>query len=252
MRKYKGRTFIRERVHVCGDYLDTEVYPVYQQAGKRRKKCKPTTEIQAKLNQKNAERRLIRLVHTNFDERDLAIGLSYDEEHLPESVEAAKKELQKFLRALRAEYKRNGKELKYISTTEKGKTTKRIHHHLILSGGVDRDAIEKLWGRGYANTKRLQFGKTGVAGLAVYMVKGQVDYRRYNCSRNLVRPVPAEYDGRMGIRDQLELADMIEKGTIYAEMERVYPDFVCVEAECTRNEVNGGTYIRIFMRRRRE
>ena len=248
--RYRGRTFIRERVHVCGDYADVEVFPVYQPAGKRRKKCRPTSEIQEKINQRNAERKLVRLVHNNFTEKDLAIGLSYDKEHLPESIDEAKKALRRFLRALRAEYKRHGLELKYITTTEQGKTTGRVHHHMILNGGVDRDVIEKLWGNGYANTKRLQFGKTGVAGLACYMVKGQIDYRRYNCSRNLDRPVPAEYDGRMGMAEQARLADMIENGTIYTEMERVYPDFECVETEAVRNEFNGGLYLRIFLRRR--
>ena len=34
MGMYKGRTFIRERVHVCGNYLDTEIYPVFQVPGK--------------------------------------------------------------------------------------------------------------------------------------------------------------------------------------------------------------------------
>ena len=126
----------------------------------------------------------------------------------------------------------------------------RCHHHVILSGGIDRDRIEALWGQGYANSKRLQFGQKGVAGLACYMVKGQINYRRYNCSRNLIRPEPAEFDGRMDRAEQQRLAEMIEDGTIYNEMERVYPDYECIEAEAIRNEVNHCIYIRIFMRRK--
>lgn len=249
MGRYRGRTFIRERVHVCGAYMDAEIYPVFQAPGKRRKKCRPTSEIQAKINQRNAERKLIRLVHANFTEEDIALGLSYDAEHLPDQ-EQAKKILQRFLRKLRGEYRKKGIELKYITTTEIGKKSGRIHHHLILSGGIDRDRIERLWGQGYANSKRLQFGKTGIAGLACYMVKGQIDYRRYNCSRNLYRPEALEYDGRMDMAEQQRLAEMVEDGTIYTEMERVYPDYICVEAEAHRNEVNGAIYVRIFMRRR--
>ena len=252
MGRYKGRTFIRERVHICGAYMDAEIFPVFQSPGKRRNKCRPTSEVQKRINQRNAERKLIRLVHANFTEQDLALGLSYDAAHLPESVEAGKKQLAKFLRALRAEYRRQGKALRYITTTEVGKKSGRIHHHLILSGGVDRDRIEQLWGQGYANTKRLQFGKTGVAGLACYMVKGQIDYRRYNCSRNLERPEPLEYDGRMDRAEQQRLAEMVEDGTIYQEMERVYPDYICVEAEAQRNDVNWCVYVRIFMRRRNQ
>ena len=105
---YKGRTFIRERVHVCGNYLDTEIYPVFQVPGKRRKKCRPTREVQEKINQRNAERRLTRLVHVNFSEEDLALGLSYDNAHLPQNTGEAKKRLQRFLRLLRGEYKKMG------------------------------------------------------------------------------------------------------------------------------------------------
>ena len=53
---YRGRYFIRESVYVCGDYMDADIYPVFQPAGKRRARCKPTSAIQEKLNQKTALR----------------------------------------------------------------------------------------------------------------------------------------------------------------------------------------------------
>ena len=62
---YKGKTFNREQVYVCGEYMDADIYPVFQKPGTRRKRCKPTSEIQAKLNQRNAEKKLTRLVHNN-------------------------------------------------------------------------------------------------------------------------------------------------------------------------------------------
>ena len=57
---YQGRTFIRESVYVCGNYMDADIYPVFQKPGRRRSRCKPTSEIQKRLNQKNAEKRLTR------------------------------------------------------------------------------------------------------------------------------------------------------------------------------------------------
>ena len=27
---YQGRTFIRESVYVCGNYMDADIYPVFQ------------------------------------------------------------------------------------------------------------------------------------------------------------------------------------------------------------------------------
>lgn len=74
---YQGRTFIRESVYVCGNYMDADIYPVFQKPGRRRSRCKPTSEIQRRLNQKNAEKRLTRLVHTNFTEDDIALHLTY-------------------------------------------------------------------------------------------------------------------------------------------------------------------------------
>lgn len=251
MGRYRGRTFIRERVHVCGEYMVTEIYPVFQAPGKRRKKCRPTSEVQAKINQRNAEKRIVRLVHANFTPKDLEVGLSFDDGHRPQSVQEAEKALARFLRKLRALYKARGLELKYIrSHAEEGDIGKRLHFHVFFSGGADRDEIESLWGNGYANCRRLQFRKDGLVGLARYTVKSKLAYRRYSCSRNLERPVPAEYDGRMGRAEQQRLAEMIEDGTIYQKMETVYPEYELIEAEAQRNEVNGCVYIWIFMRRK--
>ena len=47
---YTGRTFNRESVYVCGDYMDGDIYPVFQAPGKRRSRCKPTSEIQQKIS----------------------------------------------------------------------------------------------------------------------------------------------------------------------------------------------------------
>ena len=163
---YQGRTFIRESVYVCGNYMDADIYPVFQKPGRRRSRCKPTSEIQRRLNQKNAEKRLTRLVHTNFTEDDIALHLTYRPGEEPETKEGAQRDLQNYIRRLKRRYTKLGKEFKYISCTEYGKKTNRIHHHLIISGGLDRDEIEKLWGRGYANSIRLQFGPDGVTGLA--------------------------------------------------------------------------------------
>ena len=42
---YQGRTFIRESVYVCGNYMDADIYPVFQKPGRRRSRCKPTSAI---------------------------------------------------------------------------------------------------------------------------------------------------------------------------------------------------------------
>ena len=246
----KGRNFQREQVYVCGGFLDGDIYPVFQPAGKRRKKCRPTSAVQKKLNQKNAERKLTRLVHMNFTERDLALHLTYDAEHSPEDAAEALRTVQNYLKALKRRYRKLGLELKYILSTEYGGRGGRVHHHLILSGGVDRDELEALWGRGYANSRRLQFGPSGVTGLAHYISKGGAAYKRWSGSRNLVKPESATFDGQLTAKEVKELAEDAEQGSAWRWFEERYQEFELVRCEVYRNGINQGNYIHFEMRRR--
>lgn len=248
---YKGRYFIRESVYVCGDYMDADIYPVYQPAGKRRKRCKPTSEIQEKLNQKNAERKITRLAHNNFTERDIALHLTYDIQ--PDSPEQAQRDLYNFMRRVKRKRKKLGlPELKYLSCTEVGKRNGRVHHHVIMSGGMDRDILEELWGKGFANSKRLQFKEDGITGLAHYIVKDRMFFKRWNQSRNLVMPEPFVKDGAVTLADMEEMQEATESKAEWMYFEERYPDFILTEATFTRNNINRGGYIHFEMRRRRE
>lgn len=248
---YKGRTFNREQVYVCGEYMDADIYPVFQKPGARRKRCRPTSEIQTKLNQRNAEKKLTRLVHNNFTENDIALHLTYRNGEEPENEADALRVLGNFIKRLKRRYKKAGKELKYISCTEYGKKTGRVHHHLIINGGYDRDEIEKLWGRGYANSKRLQFEEDGVTGLARYIAKDKHFFKRWNQSRNLDIPEAAQYDGQLNMDDIAEIKEAIDSKSAYQYFEERYPDFELVEAVYTQNNINRGIYIHFEMRRRR-
>lgn len=266
---YKGRLFNREGVFYCGDYLDGDIYPVFQQAGKRRKRCKPTSEIQERLNQKNAEKTLTRTVHMNFDENDLALHLTYRKGVEPADEAEALRNVQNFLRRAKRRYRKTGIELKYVYTTEYGKKNGRVHHHLILTGGIDRNALEELWGKGYANSKRLQFEDDGVTGLAHYMTKDKrrnarfhstsreegkerCFYRRWSGSRNLLHPEPSVIDGQLSFDDIGEITEAIDEKAAHKFFEKRYPGYVLTEAYYVRNSVNRGVYIHFEMRRRRE
>lgn len=248
---YKGKTFNREQVYVCGEYMDADIYPVFQKPGARRKRCRPTSEIQTKLNQRNAEKKLTRLVHNNFTENDIALHLTYRNGEEPVDEADALRVLGNFIKRLKRRYKKAGKELKYISCTEYGKKTGRVHHHLIINGGYDRDEIEKLWGRGYANSKRLQFEEDGVTGLARYIAKDKHFFKRWNQSRNLDIPEAAQYDGQLNMDDIAEIKEAIDSKNAYQYFEERYPDFELVEAVYTQNNINRGIYIHFEMRRRR-
>ena len=146
---YRGRFFMRQRVWVHGDYVDADVYPVFQAPGQRRKKCRPTREIQEKINQRDAVEKFKRIANLNFRdgyELDLTVREPMD---LQEAVVL----LRAYLRRIRRRYRKAGAELKYMYVQERGKINGRAHFHMLISGGMSRDDLEDAWGLGTANCK---------------------------------------------------------------------------------------------------
>lgn len=248
MAGYRGRYFIRESVYVCGDYMEADIYPVFQAPGKRRAKCKPSSAVQEKLNQRNAERKITRIAHANFTQEDVAVHLTY--ETPPESLEQAQRDLYNYLRRVKRRMKKQGIELRYISCTELGKKSGRVHHHVIMSGGLDRDVLEEIWGKGYANSKRLQFADDGITGLTRYIAKDRLFYKRWNGSRNLIRPEPVVRDGAVTLDELDRMEEAIEEKRGWEYFQDRYEGYELIEATCVRNEINRGSYIHVDMRRK--
>ena len=246
-------TTYREKKYICGSFLDIYIYPVHPQkgrpAGRRRSKRRPSRDTQKKLNRRHATEKLARLAHTNFTENDLALELDYAIN--PPDKETALKDLQKFLRKVRYRYKKLGIELKYLWVLEVTKRG-RYHFHMILSGGMDRDALEKLWGHGWANTKRLQFDEHGLTALSHYMTKShreesetRLTYRSYNGSKNLIDPEPEYNDSKIRSRKRAaELADMD-----WNTWHEIYPDYEVADIRPFHSDEYGSIYIFARLRR---
>lgn len=236
------RTVYREKPYYCGEYLDAFIFPVFE-AGKRggkRAKRKPSTEAQKKLNQRHREEKLVRLLHANFTKEDLEIHLTYKGAQ-PGSDEEAARNARNYIRRVQRLRKKMGlPPLKYIVVTERGKRGGRYHHHITLSGGIDRDVLESLWTYGYANSRRLQFTEKGLAGLGHYIVKTPVGKKAWTPSKNLVDPEPRTRDGRISGRKARELAENIQDATRF---EKLYPGYLLSEATVFHNDINGGYYI---------
>lgn len=236
------RTTYREKRYYCGDYLNVYIFPVFETGRTRSgrgKKRKPSSAAQKKLNQRHREEKLVRLLDANFTPDDLELHLTYTEQ--PENDEAAKRELANFIRRVRRYFKKHGLgDLKYIAVTERGKNGGRYHHHITISGGIDRDTLESLWGLGYANSRRLQFTENGLAGLGHYIVKSPIGSKAWNASKNLTDPEPKTRDGRISGRQARELA---RDTTVNAEFERLYPGYLLADAGAFHNDINGGVYL---------
>ena len=245
------RVLYRETRYICGDYMDVDIYPVFRRQSGRGKKAKPTSEVQEKLNARNAERKLLRLLHTNFTGMDYEIHLTYRDADLPKSEEEAKKRVDNFMRRVKRRFEKflPGKELRYIIVDEggAGEWEGRFHHHVTISGGIDRTELEELWGHGYANCRQLQFTEDGVAGLARYITKGKkaAGRRRWRASKNLKQPEKKERDGRISKKMLKELVAEESAGIrIFGKM---YEGYVLSSAKGFENGFNGGYYAHLTL-----
>lgn len=197
---YKTRT-IRS-----GRLTEVECYPMYDYPYRRAlQKTKATPEAMRTVNNRNARKRFERLAECNFlPGVDLALTMTY-EGSAPEDMDTCSRELRNYLsRVNRARKKAGLEKAKCIAVIETGKKG-RLHHHLLISGGLDRDQMERLWHRGYANCDRIQAGKGGLTALARYMTKGfdnkrETGRHRYFYTRNLKQPVVTESKTRISRR----------------------------------------------------
>jgi len=235
------RTFYKEQLHKSGNFADVQIFPVYRKTKTRSKKSKPSSETQKKLNDRNAAMRLTRLLHRNFCKNDIVIHLTYRDEDMP-TAEESKRLVQNYIRRIKRLYKKSGIELKYVWLTEQGKKSGRVHHHMVLPGGVDRTVLEETWGKGYANSKALQFTKDGLAGLSYYMTKQQYDYRHYNASRNLYQPEVLENEYRISGKTAGVIAEMSIDAKI--KLKKLYPEYVVASVEANPTDTFG-TYVSI-------
>lgn len=229
-----------------GNYLDVQVYPVFCESkpkGCRRKRSKPTSEVQQKLNERNAINKTIWLINNNFTPQDYALHLSYNNNELPESFEAAEKELKKFIRRLRYALKRLGIELKYYAANEESTIEHRVHHHLIVSGGLPIYEIAEMWGFGYIQVKPLQFDKKGVANLAAYISREKGARKSVTHSRNLKQPKEKQRDGKISHKLLKEIHNY--DCDIREVCKKLYPGYDLAEIEPYYNDVNGYYYTTI-------
>lgn len=234
----------REHIYYTGQYAEVEVFPVFPKPRSRKQKFRPTSEAQELINQSTAERKLARLIHTNFTNDDYSIGLTYSQLYEPATFGQVKKDIKNFLRRLKRKYRKLGIELKYLYSVEHAG---RFHIHAIMNNGLSREEIEECWGMGFANADRLEFSEFGVTDLAKYVQKQHYAYRRWVSSRNLVQPTEREHY----IKPSLS-KDYAENWNTQSFIERNFPDYYLVidESTCYTNTTNGFDYIRIFLCRK--
>lgn len=270
------RNFVREKKIHCGEnYMEVDLYSLSEfqieiKKGKRSKKKYVSLPKQEKMNDKNARRKLIQILETNFGEGDIFLTTTYKPKYLPKSYEDAQRESRNYIRRIRDKMKALGikEELKYVVITSvresKGKDKGvRYHHHYIISCGLDRDTLENLWRRkknkgekigdpiGYANSKRIQEDiNTGILGLANYLAKHTSYKRKWSCSQNLERPFERTNDHKYSRKRLIQYA--LDPYDI-ERWEKIYPGWTVADKdlgiEAKYNDFTGWS---IYLKMRRK
>lgn len=187
---------VRQKIIHCGRGTKTYYREIDIHMGKRgqgRKgqrgpKIMKSLPKQERLNFKNSQRHLHQLCKCYFMGYDYRLDLTYNDKWLPDSLEMGQKLVDSYLRKVNARRKKKGlSPARWICVDEGFDGHGRPHHHLLISGGLDRDTMESLWytGRGknagslgMASTETLKFNSEGIEGLVKYITKQALkDYK---------------------------------------------------------------------------
>jgi len=249
----RTRNFIREKKIYCGeDYKEVDIFPYttgqteVSQRGKRAKKEKVSEPKQRNLNDKNARRYLIQLGNANFGNDDLHVTATYKKEFLPPTIEDAEREVTNYLRRISYKRKKEGlPPLQYIlvtaySTGKNSEKPVRIHHHIIMNGGIDRDIVEGLWRKpkkkgqkqgekiGFVNADRLQPEENGIAALCSYLTNQPNNKKRWSSSQNLKKPTSRNNDNRYSRK---QIAEIAKAPADRAFWEKKYPGWTLTNGD---------------------
>ena len=174
-----------------GNQFDVELYPLFSKQDFQRWKTKKTKKAQRNLNEKNAKKRLIRLINENFTIDDWAIHLTYSNQNRPSTIQKSKKKLYKYIRKINYRRKKMGlPNAKWIYVTEYHPQKKiKVHHHLLMEKGIDRKVMKDLWTNGTrTEIKELEPDEYGLTGLANYISKDPKGKKRWKSSKGLKQP----------------------------------------------------------------
>lgn len=252
-----GSMGYRTKTIKAGTRLEAEVYPIYgreKQARLRAARKNITPEKQQAQNIRRAKRRLILLLEANFRaEEDLHITLTYAD---AVSYKRCMKDLGNYFRKIRRLRKqRRLSDLKYLYAVghDQGQ---RLHVHVIMNGGIAREELEKLWGKGYANGMVLQEYGSGLQGIANYLYKqnereriagNRRNLKSWVPSRNLVKPKEHTSDSKVSNRRVKIIAGGFA-GDAKEVMEKIYPGYTLQDCKVYYSDVVDGVYIRCVMR----
>lgn len=265
------KNFIREKRIYCGkEWLEVDIVPVTNMPEVGKGKTKESSQAQKNLNDKRSKRRFVQIANANFGEDDLHISATYNEEHLPMTLKEAEKNVHNYLDRVKRRMKRvTGQDLKYMLVTEYTPDEEdedkavRIHHHIIINGGLSRDDLELMWSTtrinwnkandreyrkkidyiGFVNCDRLQPNENGIEGLVNYINKRKKGCKKWSTSMNLEKPKEKKNDHKYSFRKLRELAKTPEDKEVWRKQ---YPGYEPTKIDFQYNDYTGWScYLRL-------
>ena len=199
-----------------GAMLEVSVCPRWRMtpSARRALKEKKTSEAMQRINARNKELHIMRLIECNFSGEAFVLTPTYDypaedygfvniddmleyyeANHLPETDADVRRDVRNFLNKLKRRMK-SPKALKWILQIEEGVKEQpfgmpnHLHAHMVIEAeGLTQDEIKALWPHGFMRCDRLDLTHKGSARLAAYFCKQKRGGRWWSHSRNLKKPV---------------------------------------------------------------
>lgn len=236
----------------AGNMFEVELYPIFNKKDFQEFKVKrKSKKAQKNLNDRNSRKQFIRLINSNFTKDDYIMHLTYSNENLPPSIEDAEREVYKLIRKIN--YRRKKKKLqnaKYIYVTEYDPQKKiRVHHHLIIEGGIDRKVMKDLWTNGTRiKVEELEPDEYELSGLANYLSKDPKGKKRWKSSKGLKKPKERKSYTSFSKK---KIRNMVADDTnVSVYMNSNYKSKTYLDHEIRYNKVNHMYYIYVRMRKK--
>lgn len=282
--EYDGRGVdgVRTTTIRAGRSLEVMCYPITRMSREatREAKRRRTTVAMAKINHRNRQRHIMRLLEMNFTERawvftgtyaypvedygmcDLkAMTEEYNARKLPWDESRLRMDVRNFIEKIKRRLRKAGgdaKGLKWVIRFEEGRNPPanglppKYHFHAIIEAeGLTRDMLEACWVKhGSTTIERFKLRDDGAARLARYLCKQKAGGRWWSHSRNLKAPTPRVSDQRMSRRRMAMVAADVQRDG-KAILEKLYPGYKLVELPDVKySDFVSGCYIYARMRRR--
>lgn len=185
--------YLEKEIHAGGN-LYIELYPYWNTKPAEvaeAVKVSTTRAAQRMQNERNARKRFIQLLNCNFGNEDYHLTLTYNDTGGPlPGIDEVQRDIRNFIRRWQRQRRAaglgKGKYMYVIEGADNGE--KRIHAHIIMTGGLIREQIEDTWPYGYANADRLQPDESGLEGLGRYLTKDPKGKKRWGGSKGLIQP----------------------------------------------------------------